>query len=133
MTRIIKESSHVNAGIAYFGTNGAKYFPLKKNNYLVIDMSIGKVKLGSTNPFEIEKLLNKGVTVFSRRSLHAKFLITNKSLLVGSANISKTAREIQHEAAIYCEDKLSIEKAKYFFNKKEKSTYNGCPRPFTCR
>lgn len=112
---IIKASKRSDVAVAYLGTDGSKLLPLKKGDKLVIDMSERSVKTGATNPFEIEKLLKRGVRVFTRHNLHAKIVITDKSVLVGSANISKNSRDILDEAAIFTNDPIVIQRARDFF------------------
>ena len=113
---IIKASKRTDVAVAYLGTDGSKLLPLKKGDRLVIDMSPATVKAGATNPREIEKLIKRGVRVFSRRNLHAKIVITDKQVLTGSANISKNSRDVLEEAAILTNDAISIQRAKNFIN-----------------
>lgn len=113
---IIKASKRTGVAVAYLGTDGAKLLPLKKGDRLIVDMSPATVKAGATNPFEIEKLIKRGVKVFSRRDLHAKITLTDKALLVGSANISKNSRAILDEAAIYTTDPIALQRSKDFIN-----------------
>jgi hypothetical protein len=112
---IIKTSKHTDVAVAFLGTDGSKLLPLKKGDRLVVDMSEANVKAGSTNPFEIEKLIKRGVKAFTRPNLHAKIVITNKSVLVGSANVSKNSRDNLDEAAIITNDPVTIQRARDFF------------------
>jgi len=90
----VKKGKKVKAAVAYLGQKGSELLPLKKGDCLVVDMSLGSVRAGVTDPREVRRLMNKGVNVFSRGSLHAKFLIIDKTLIASSANISKrTHRE----------------------------------------
>jgi len=113
---IIKTSKHANVAVAYLGTDGSKLLPLKKGDTLVIDMSIATVKAGATNPHEVDKLIKRGVKVFTRRNLHAKIVLTDKQALIGSANISKNSRDILDEAAILTNDRIALQRAKDFIN-----------------
>ncbi len=117
LPEIIKTSQHVDAAIAYFGHDGARLFPLKRGDCLVVDMSPATVKAGSTDPYEIEKLIKRGVQVFTRRNLHAKIVIADKKVLVGSANVSKNSRDILDEAAILADDLIISRRAKEFLNR----------------
>ena len=111
---IIKASKHTDVAVAYLGTDGAKLLPLKKGDRLVVDMSPATIKAGATNLFEIEKLIKRGVKVFSRRDLHAKIVLTDKALLVGSTNISKRSQNILDEAAIFTTDPIAILRSRDF-------------------
>jgi hypothetical protein len=114
--KIIKASNHTDVVVAYLGTDGSKLLPLKKGDRLVVDMSIATVKAGATNPHEIEKLIKRGVEVFSRRNLHAKIVVSDKEVLTGSANISKNSRDVLDEAAILTNDSIALQRARDFIN-----------------
>lgn len=114
--KIIKTSKHTDVVVAYLGTDGSKLLPLKKGDKLVVDMSIATVKAGATNPSEVEKLIKRGVQVFTRRNLHAKIVVSDKEVLTGSANISKNSRDTLDEAAILTNDKIALQRARDFIN-----------------
>ncbi len=100
----IPKAKKVRAAIAYLGTGGAALLPLRKGDELVVDMSLRSVRSGTTNPSEIRKLLRRGVKVFSRETLHAKFLIADGVVIVGSSNISHQAKTVLEEAAVVTDD-----------------------------
>lgn len=114
--KIIKASKHTDVVVAYLGTDGSKLLPLKKGDRLVVDMSIATVKAGATNPHEVEKLIKRGVQVFTRRNLHAKIVVSDKEILTGSANISKNSRDTLEEAAILTDDRIAFQRAKKFID-----------------
>ena len=113
----IKSAKRVEAAIAYLGHDGSKLFPLRKGHRLVVDMSEATVKAGATDPREVEKLINRGVEVFTRRNLHAKIAILDNSTIVGSANVSKQSSEILDEAAILTNDPLTVRRAQEFIDR----------------
>ncbi|RIK32462.1 MAG: hypothetical protein DCC56_01240 [Anaerolineae bacterium] len=115
--KIIKASKRSDVVVAYLGTDGSKLLPLKKGDRLVVDMSIATVKSGATNPHEVEKLIKRGVQVFTRRNLHAKIIATDKELLTGSANVSKNSRDVLEEAAVLTDDKIACQRARSFINR----------------
>jgi hypothetical protein len=117
LPEIIKSARHVDAAIAYFGYDGANLLPLKRGDRLVVDMSPATVKAGSTNPHEIEKLMARGVEVFTRRNLHAKIVVVDKTVLVGSANVSKNSRDNLDEAAVLTNDPVAVQRAQEFLNR----------------
>ncbi|HHT9161985.1 MAG TPA: phospholipase D-like domain-containing protein [Candidatus Brocadiia bacterium] len=80
-------------------------------------MSPATVKAGGTDPNEIERLIKRGVLVFTRRNLHAKIVITDKRVLVGSANISRNSRDNLEEAALLTKDPLAVRRARDFFSR----------------
>ncbi len=79
----------VDAAIAYLGQGGAKILPLKRGDRLVADMSPANVRAGSTDPREIERLVQRSVQAFTRHNLRVKLNISHKSVISGSANVSK--------------------------------------------
>ena len=107
----------MRAAIAYFGGSGAKLLLLKKGDSIVLDMSIGAVRQGVTNPRAVRTLIGRGVKVFTRNSLHAKFLIIDKTLIASSANASTNSKEILDEAGIITTDTASVLRATDFFHK----------------
>jgi hypothetical protein len=114
-TRVTK-AKRVTAAVAYLGKGGAKLLPLKKGDSLVVDMSLGAVRQGVTDRREIRLLMGRGVRVFSRGSLHAKFILADKTLLAGSANISRNSNEILDEAGVITTDPAALCRAKDFFD-----------------
>lgn len=113
----VKKGKKVKAAVAYLGQKGSELLPLKKGDCLVIDMSIGSVRAGVTDPREVRRLMNKGVNVFSRGSLHAKFLIIDKTLIASSANISNNSNKKLDEAGIVTTDSAALRRALDFFEK----------------
>ena len=113
----VKSARHVDAAIAYIGKGGARFLPLRRGDRLVVDMSLATVKSGGTDPFEIEKLMKRSVVVFSRRNLHAKMVIADDTVLVGSANVSKNSRETLDEAAILTKEYAAVRRAHEFFDR----------------
>ena len=114
----VKAARRVRAAVAYLGRGGAGYLPLRRGDKLVVDMSIGAVRQGVTDPREIRKLIKKGVEVFSRATLHAKFYVVDDALIAGSANVSKNSRSKLDESAILTTDAMSVRRATAFFDDK---------------
>jgi phosphatidylserine/phosphatidylglycerophosphate/cardiolipin synthase-like enzyme len=113
----VSNGKRVRAAIAYFGGRGAKLLPLKKGDSIVVDLSLGAVRQGITNPHELRTLAGRGVKVFSRGSLHAKFLLIDKTLIASSANASRNSKEVLDEAGIITTDPAAVRRATVFFDK----------------
>lgn len=113
----LKAARHVEAAIAYFGKNGAKLLPLRRGDRLIVDMSLSIVEAGGTDPREIEKLLDRGVQVFTRRNLHAKVVLADNHVISGSANISGRAKELLDEAGILTNDRNAVRRAREFIGR----------------
>lgn len=107
----IPKAKTVRAAVAYFATGASKILPLRKGDKLVVDMSLPTVRAGTTDPREVRKLLRRGVQVFSRTSLHAKFFIIDQVVIAGSANISGNARDNRDEAAVLTDDGAAVRRA----------------------
>lgn len=101
----------VRAAVAYIGQGGAKLLPLKRNDELVVDMSLPTVRQGATDPKEVRKLIRRGVRVWTRESLHAKFFVIGRAVLAGSANISRNAYDRLDEAALLTTDAAAVRQA----------------------
>ncbi|MGH9641475.1 MAG: phospholipase D-like domain-containing protein, partial [Terriglobales bacterium] len=114
--RQIADGKHVRAAVAYFGRSGATLLPLKRGDSIVVDMSLGAVRQGVTDPHEIRTLIRRGVKAFSRGSLHAKFLLIDKTLIASSANASRNSKQILDEAGIITTDPAAARRASDFFD-----------------
>ncbi len=114
LTARIKAASHVDAAIAYFGQGGAKLLPLRTGDRLVIDMSPATVRARGTDPHEAEKLLQRYIEVFTRRNLHAKIIVADKSVTAGSANASSHSQQVLEEAAILMTDPSAVRRDREF-------------------
>lgn len=117
VTSRVKSATHVDAAIAYFGRGGSKRIPLKKGDRLVTDMSLATVQSGITDPYEVEKLVQRKVLVFTRRNLHAKVVVADACVVAGSANASKHSFDVLDEAAILTNDPVAIRRAKEFIDR----------------
>ncbi|MCJ7543600.1 MAG: phospholipase D-like domain-containing protein [Phycisphaerae bacterium] len=109
-----RDGKRVQAAVAYFGTGGADLLPLKKQDVLLVDMSLGAVSRGETNPKEIRRLMRRGVQVFTRAGLHAKFLLADNTLIVSSANVSERSRMVLDEAGVLTTDVAAVKRARRF-------------------
>ncbi|MDF3069417.1 MAG: hypothetical protein K0R38_5018 [Polyangiaceae bacterium] len=107
----IPKARNVRAAIAYLGSGAGALLPLKKGDHLLVDMSLRSVRAGSTDPKEVRKLLRRGVQVFTRNSLHAKFVVVGSVLIAGSANMSQHARGRLDEAAVLTDDTAAVKRA----------------------
>jgi hypothetical protein len=112
----IPKAKAVRAAVAYLGTGGSHLLPLRKGDKLVVDMSLKSVRAGTTDPREVRRLLRRGVQVFSRGSLHAKFFIIDRTVIAGSANVSGHARHSLDEAAVLTDDGATVRRAMTTFD-----------------
>jgi hypothetical protein len=113
----IKGARHVDAAIAFFGQGGATLLPLRKGDRFIVDMSVATVRGGGTDPREVEKLIRRGVQVFTRRNLHAKVVVADQSVISGSANVSNRSHNVLDEAAILTSDPTTVRRAREFIDR----------------
>jgi hypothetical protein len=113
----IKAASRVDAAVAYFGQGGAKLLPLRRGDRLIVDLSPATVGAGGADPREIEKLMRRGVQVFTRRNLHAKTVIADNLVISGSANVSTRSQQLLDEAAILTNDQSAVRRAREFIER----------------
>lgn len=105
ITNRIHSSGKVRAAIAYVGKGSAKLLPLKRGDVLVVDVSLKAAAQGVTDPREIAKLVKRGVQVFNRSNLHAKVVVTDSYVIVGSANASTNSASVLDEASVESTDR----------------------------
>jgi len=89
VARRVRAARRTYAAMAYVGQDGPTLLPLKPGDTLVVDMSLEAVRHGATNPKAIRSFIDNGVAVYPSRLLHAKTLIADAVLVVGSANASQ--------------------------------------------
>ncbi len=109
-TRVARPG-RVRAAVAYVGKGGAQLLPLKLGDELIVDMSLPTVRQGATYPKAIRTLIRRGVKVWTRESLHAKFFILGNAVFAGSANVSKNAHDHLDEAALLTTDSAAVRQA----------------------
>lgn len=107
----VPEAKMVRAAVAYLGAGGSKLLPLRKGDKLLVDMSLQAVRSGTTDPREVQKFLKKGVVVYTRQSLHAKFFVIDRMVIAGSSNISNNAKKGLDEAAVLTGDVAAVRAA----------------------
>lgn len=110
----VPSAKKVLAAVAYLGSGGADYLPLRAGDELVVDLSFGAVKQGVTDPREIKKLIKRGVHVFTRSNLHAKLVVIDDVVIASSANVSKNARSYLDEAGILSTSPTVVKDARRF-------------------
>ncbi|MCS3801455.1 phospholipase D-like domain-containing protein [Niastella sp. OAS944] len=99
------------ACIAYITSNKLK---LSNGDSLICDASDYAIKYGQTSAKIIMSYYNKGVKVFSNGALHSKMLLTEKLLIIGSANLSQNSAEKLTESSILTDSDVLIAQAKVF-------------------
>lgn len=92
------------AAIAYLGPDAPRLLPLKKGDLLYCNASDQALLTRATSPDALAAYLDRGVTVRSCPTLHAKVLVTATHAVVGSANASANSTRLT-EAVIVTTDR----------------------------
>ncbi len=108
------KSRKTKVAVAYFGAGAATQLALKKGDTLLVAMTLSNVKAGQVNPFEIEKLYNKGVHIFNLPNLHSKIYLFDKSVIIGSANVSSNSADTLIESGLLTDDIKTVSQADSF-------------------
>lgn len=107
----LKGTKNNIACIAYITSNQLK---LKKGDILVCDASDYSIKQGSTSAEIIESYFNKGVVIYNKSVLHSKLLLTEKFIVIGSANLSSNSAKNLIESAVLTDNGTLISQTKAF-------------------
>jgi phosphatidylserine/phosphatidylglycerophosphate/cardiolipin synthase-like enzyme len=87
---------------------------LTKGDTLICDASDYEIKFGTTSAKILDSYFKKGVLIYSNQNLHAKLLLTDSFLVIGSANLSKRSAETLIESAVVTEDDILLSHVKSF-------------------
>ncbi len=101
----IRKSSKIDAAIAYVT---ATNLGLKKGDTLICDASVNAIKNGETSAKALEYYYKKGVSIFSKKNLHAKVFRTSNLAVIGSANLSKSSAKVLVEGSVISRDKSML-------------------------
>lgn len=102
--------------VAFVSKGARNLLPLKRGDTIVIDMSIERVRSGATNPFAVEEYYKNGVSVFTRRGLHAKVFLLGSRVVVGSTNVSGAANSLLDEAVLITNERSILLAAEKFID-----------------
>jgi len=104
-----RSAHRTKAAIAYL----TRSLPLrlKREDVLIVDATEGAISSGQTSASELEKLLKKGLHLFSHNGLHAKVIILDAELFVSSANLSDSSMNRLFEAGIYTDNPNTVSEA----------------------
>jgi hypothetical protein len=95
---------------------------LSKGDVLVCDASEFAIKFGQTSAVTLQNYFNRGIAIYSNSQLHAKLLLTETFLVIGSANLSKSSAEKLTESSVLIYNKILLRQAKAFcFNLRNES------------
>jgi hypothetical protein len=102
---VSKRSKRTKAAVAYFGKGAADQLSLKKGDTLLVAMSLSNVSSGQVSPDDIQKLYDKGVSIYNLGNLHAKVYLFDNTAIIGSANVSNHSANYLLEGAVLTNEK----------------------------
>jgi PLD-like domain len=114
ISELARNAKSRHAAVAYIGSDALDMLPLGKDDTLIVDLSDGTVKSGSTNPSVIRRYYQKGVQVFSCQGLHAKVFVFGNKAVIGSTNVSSNSRDVLTEAAVVTSDPSIVASCRQF-------------------
>ena len=100
------------AVVSYVTAGGPRLLALRDGDTLIVDASLRAVRSGATDPRVLIALQKMGVALYTRDNLHAKVLVFDDVLVVGSANASANSESVLHEACVLVHDSASIAEAR---------------------
>lgn len=120
VNKLFKKGQKKFACIAYVTSDKLE---LSKGDTLICDASTFAIKFGETSAKTLNTYFSKGVRLLSNSELHAKLLLTDKFLVIGSANLSKSSAEKLIESSVITDNDILLSQAKAFcYNLVEEST-----------
>jgi len=111
INKLFRKGQKKFACIAYVTSDKLE---LSKGDTLICDASTFAIKFGETSAKTLNTYFSKGVRLFSNSQLHAKLLLTDKFLVVGSANLSKSSAEKLTESSVVTDNDILLSQAKAF-------------------
>lgn len=140
MTRLLKKNEvieiaknmisegNLKIAIAFWGKGAAKELGL--NRYTQNIKIICNLKMGGTNPYEIENIRNSGIDIKQYDTLHSKYYLSNKAAIIGSSNASANGLSFQnteisgwHESNVFVDDEQVLCDLNEDFDKLWQSSY----------
>jgi len=120
VNKLFKKGQKKFSCIAYVTSDKLE---LSKGDTLICDASTFAIKFGETSAKALNTYFSKGVRLLSNSELHAKLLLTDKFLVIGSANLSKSSAEKLIESSVITDNDILLSQAKAFcYNLVEEST-----------
>lgn len=98
LSNLSKKSQFRRAAISYVSSDEDLEF--LEGDLLIVNASDHVIESGGTSADLLEKLLKKGVILYSNSTLHTKLIIFDEYIYIGSANISKNSKENLIEAGV---------------------------------
>jgi hypothetical protein len=112
VAKLSKKASRVQAAIAY--VSSAENLHLRSGDTLIADASENAIKTAQTSARVLQNYQKAGVAIFNCAGLHAKLLLIDDKLIVGSGNASGSSANRLTEAAILTDEATLVRQAQSF-------------------
>ena len=109
--RLSLKSKRTEAAVAYFTSD--KFLKLKAGDTLIVNASTKTIQTGGTSAKLLWKLRHD-VRLFNLPSLHAKIILLDDQVIVGSANASETSANDLEEAGVLTGSPQVVSQARSF-------------------
>ena len=113
-----RRNSPLFVAAPFVGAIGGKLLRLKRDDVLVVALTLPNSRNGSVCPAEIRRLQKKGVKVYTTQDLHAKVLLCGRRAIVSSANLSQTSFDHLDEAGLLTTDATTVKKVSKWFDQR---------------
>lgn len=97
--------------VAYVSNIGKSHF--SKGDTIITNATPEAIRSGQTSATLLRDVAIAGANVYSLPILHAKILLTNRAVIVGSANISKSSRNLKEAGIITSDPKILLDSRRY--------------------
>lgn len=87
---------------------------LSKGDILICDASVFAIKFGETSAKTLDTYFSRGIKLYCNSQLHSKLLLTDKFLVIGSANLSKSSAEKLTESSVVTDNDILLSQTKAF-------------------
>jgi hypothetical protein len=112
LERLSKSSTHRYAAVAYVSDDSRVRF--RSGDILIADASEGAIKTAQTSAKVLNRAFAAGAEVFSCPGLHSKVMVFDRTVVIGSANVSGSSAERLLEAAVVTDDSSIVSAARKF-------------------
>ena len=88
ISQLARRATHRSATVPFVGSGAFGLMPMGPSDTLVVDCAVTSAQSGLTDPVEVGRYLDAGVSLFRCSRLHAKMYLFDQTVIVGSPNAS---------------------------------------------
>jgi hypothetical protein len=118
--RLATTSRNRFAAVAYFTDDEIVQFG--KDDLLVVDASDNAIRAGQTSHSVLLRAFDRGAKLYCCQGLHAKVIVFDDTVVIGSANLSRSSRNNLIEAGVVTDNPASVAAARFFIEKLAKQS-----------